>query len=273
MDPTTRDLVESASRAILLGITIYGSCMYRSPVDGSYYFFGNSKDGEVEQWRLFDDGFGLVDAVLVRSFVVGSKVEGCVADDENGYFFIGEENVGIWRYGAEPGAGTGRIQVDVTGVGGNLTADVEGLTIYYGAGGTGYLLASSQGDNTFAIYDRAAPHAYVASFEISESTALGIDAVENTDGIDVMNLGVGGAFQGGLFVVQDGDNPGANQNFKLVRWSDIAMSFTPPLLVDTSYDVHGLPEPGTLPGGLFGAGLLYLLACRRARGQGRVRTR
>ena len=36
----------------------------------------------------------------------------------------------------------------------SLVPDVEGLTIYYGEDGNGYLLASSQGNNTFAIYDK-----------------------------------------------------------------------------------------------------------------------
>jgi 3-phytase len=263
VDPVTRDLEDAAARPIVLGIAMNGSCMYRSPVNDEFYFFGNSKAGEVEQWRLFDDGAGMVDAELVRSFEVGGEVEGCVADDENAFFFIGEESEGIWRYGAEPGDGVARVQVDTTSAGGQLSADVEGLTIYYAAGGGGYLLASSQGSSTFTIYDRQAPHTFLASFEIGENAALGIDAVSGTDGIDVMNLSLGAPYPEGVFIAQDDQNPGDNQNYKLVPWEEIAAITNPPLVVDSVFDVHELPEPGTLTGLLAGvAGLLGLTRTR-----------
>jgi len=129
--------------------------------------------------RLFDDGTGHVDALRVRTFEVGSTTEGCVADDENGWLFISEEDVGIWRYGAEPGAGSARVQIDSTGGSGHLSADVEGLSIYYTAGGGGCLLASSQGHSRFVVYDRAAPHAYRVTFQIGGNQALGIAALTN----------------------------------------------------------------------------------------------
>ncbi len=238
VDPQSRTLQDVAARDIVLGIEIYGCCLYRSPLTGDYYFFGTSGGGSIEQWRLFAAGGGRVDAVRVRAFDVGEQSEGCVADDETGYFYVAEENVGIWRYGAEPGAGTGRVLVDSTGPGGELDADVEGLAIYYAAGGGGYLIASSQGSSTFVVYERAAPNRHVVTFEIAADLARGIDGVSNTDGIDVANLWLGNSFSGGLFVAQDHTNPGSNQNFKLVSWRDIAAAASPPLLVDNTYDAH-----------------------------------
>jgi len=240
IDQGTRLLRDVAARAVSPGLEVHGSCMYRSSETGETYFFGTSKDGEVEQWRLFDDGTGRVDAVLVRAFTVGSQAEGCVADDEAGFFFVSEEDVGIWRYGAEPGAGTARFQVDRTGTGGHLTADVEGLAIYCASGGAGYLLASSQGSSTFAVYERRPPHGHLFSFQIGENLALGIDGVSGTDGIEVLNLGLGSVFPDGVLVVQDESNPGANQNFKLVPWPAIAAAASPPLLVDPFYDSQGI---------------------------------
>jgi 3-phytase len=244
VDPLTRQLRDVAARVISLGMDAYGCCMYRSPLTDRTYFFVTSEDGDVQQWRLFDAGNGRVDAVLVRAFVVGDTCEGCVADDENGSFFVSEEEMGIWRYGAEPGSGTARVLVDGTGSGGHLQADVEGLAIYYAAGGAGYLIASSQGSNTYNVYARAAPHAFLLDFQVAANTALGIDGTSDTDGIDVMNLGLGSAFPGGVFVVQDGSNPGANQNFKLIPWPSIASAATPPLIVDASYALEGLRRPG-----------------------------
>jgi 3-phytase len=237
LDPSTRTLSNIAARTITFGLNIYGCCMYRSPTTGDFYFMATSKEGNFEQWRLFDAGSGRVDATQVRAFDVGGQCEGCVADDETGFLFIGEEAEGVWRYGAEPTAGSTRLSVDDTN-GSNLTADVEGLSIYYASGGRGYLVVSSQGNNTFSVYQRQAPHQHVLNFEIV-SGSNGVDGVTDCDGIDVMNLGMGSAFPDGLFVAQDGSNTGGNQNFKFLSWRDIAGAASPQLVVDNSYDPHG----------------------------------
>ncbi len=215
VNPATRRLENVATRTIKT-LETYGSCMYHSPSSGKYYYFVNSKAGEVEQWQLFDNGSGKVDAVKVRAFAVGSQTEGCVADDEAEYFYIGEEAVGIWRYEAEPDAGTARTLVDKTGPGGHLTSNVEGLTIAYGDNGTGYLIASSQGNSTFAVYRREGDNAFVKTFRIGGGK--GIDAVSSTDGIDVTTANLGTGFSNGVFVAQDGANDDENQNYKLVPW-------------------------------------------------------
>jgi myo-inositol-hexaphosphate 3-phosphohydrolase len=251
VEPTTRTLLNVAAGPIPLNFSVYGCCMYKSPVTKEFYFFGTSDGGTIKQFRLFEAPGGGVDAQEVRSFDAGGTIEGCVADDESGFLFLSEENVGIHRYGAEPGAGTANFLVDTTGAGGNLTADVEGLTIYYTAGGGGYLIASSQGSNTYVVYQRAAPHAYLTTFQIGANAALGIDGTTETDGIDVTNLGLGSAFPDGVFIAQDDSNPGFNQNFKLVEWQDIASGASPPLAVDNSYDAYGTgcPASATLRNG------------------------
>ena len=132
--------------------------------------------------------------------------------------------------------------IDRTGSGGRLTADAEGLSIYYAAAGKGYLLASSQGSSTFVIYGREVPNGYLATFAIAATDK--IDEVTGTDGIDVMNLNLGPAFPEGVFVTQDDVNPGAYQNFKLVPWGAIARSQSPALLIDPTNDPRG-STPGT----------------------------
>ena len=156
----------------------------------------------------------------MRTFDVGSEqLEGCVADDELGRLYVGEEAAGIWRYGAEPGDGDAKTLVDTTGSGGHLVADVEGLTIAYGQGEEGHLVASSQGDNSYVVYERGSENAFVRRFQIGDGN--GIDGTEDTDGIDVTTADLGAAFADGLFVAQDGDNDGGNQNYKLVPWNAI----------------------------------------------------
>ena len=214
LDADTRQLRDVVAGAIEPDLEVYGSCLYRSAVSGAFYAFVNSKDGEVEQWRLSDDGSGRVAGERVRSFSVGSQTEGCVADDGLGHLYLGEETRGIWKFGAEPdAAGSGTLIATVSGSG-PLVGEVEGLTIAYGPGGTGYLIASSQGDDSYAVFRREGGNEFVRSFRVSG--AGGIDGTEDTDGLDVSTVPLGPAFPFGVLVVQDGNNDSGNQNFKLV---------------------------------------------------------
>jgi 3-phytase len=208
----------------------YGLCMYHRRSTGKFYVFINSQyetgqnGGEVEQWELYDNGRGKVSGRKVRTFDVSpsskmSQTEGCVADDAAEKLYIGEESVGIWRYGANPTDGTTRTKVDSVGGTGHITGDVEGLTLSYGPNGTGYLIAASQGDSTFPVYKRKGANAYVKTFRIG--AGKGIDAATHTDGIDVLAEPLGPAFPKGMFVSQDGYNGNAKQNFKLVPYKSI----------------------------------------------------
>lgn len=237
-------------------ISAYGVAMYRSPITNDYYVFANRADtGDVAQYKLIDTGNGKIGVERVRQFTVPTtagvdpQTEGMVADQETGFLYIGQENVGIWKFLAEPNGGTTGTLIDqVKDLGGsNLTPDVEGLTIYYGANGTGYLLASSQGDNTFAIYNRQGNNEYLGRFAVGSNGA--IDSVQESDGADVINVPLGANFPYGLFITQDGNNDPAklveddgelenvNANFKFVPWENIAHAFPNPLNIDTTtYD-------------------------------------
>lgn len=242
IDPSTRRLRNVAARRLGVDLVVYGACMYRSAVDGAYYVFITSKSGEVSQWRLVQTGQGTVDAERVRGFDVGSQIEACVADDELGFLYIGEERVGIWKYAAEPTGGNGRIRVDSTGPTGFLTPDVEGLTIFFGAAGTGYLIASSQGRDAFNVYRREGGNEYVAMFTIEEGN--GIDQVTHSDGVDVLNASLGPSFPHGVFVTQDQKNEGGRQNFKLVPWPAIEKVILAAAAQPTSASAAGSRDAG-----------------------------
>jgi 3-phytase len=227
VNPATRGL-ERAGDVATPGAEPYGSCMYRSARTGRFFYVVVMKSGLLEQWELRDGGDGRVAGTRVRSIKVGSQLEGCVADDVLGHLYVGEETTGVWRYGAEPEAGDARVRVDRCGKGGKLAADVEGLAIFDAGEGTGYLIASSQGNDSFVLYDRVPPNAYVGTFRIVDGP---VDGVSDTDGIEVTSAALGPAFPKGLFVAQDGSNPKANQNYKLVPWERIAEAFRPPLVV------------------------------------------
>jgi myo-inositol-hexaphosphate 3-phosphohydrolase len=225
IDPTTRQLsLITDGTGTLSSSGGKGFCLYNSGVSGKPYAFVNNGVGRVRQFEIRDtDGDGLLESTRVREFYVGSETEGCVADDETGAFYISEEDVALWRYGAEPDAGDSRTRVDNVGDSGNLVADIEGLTLVHLAGGGGYLIASAQnvadpGDSYFAVYDRHS-NVFVAAFRVVSGVAA--DGCQRTDGIDAYPGDLGPNFPTGLFVCQDNNNtaPGSsgNQNFKLVQ--------------------------------------------------------
>ena len=252
VDPATRQLV-AIGAPISTGIDIYGTCLYHSPVSGSWYVFVTSEEaGPVGQFELTDNGSGGISGDEVRRFQMGSTSEGCVADDGLGYLYVTEEDVGIWKYDAEPDGGSNRVSVDE--VGPNLEADVEGATIYYGPGDSGYLIISSQGSSDYAVYRRDGDNEYVSRFEIVN--AGGIDETGGTDGIDVISTSLGSAFPDGLFAAHDSDNDSGENNFKLVPWELVAASANPSLMIETGWNPRienpdlpraPLPEPGTEP--------------------------
>ncbi len=247
----------------------YGLATYRSPVTHDAFVFVNRRQtGDVVQLELFDLGNGTIGVEPVRNFTVplpagaptrtNPQLEGMVVDQETGFLYIGQENVGIWKYQAEPNGGsTGRLIDRVKAIGGsNLTDDVEGLTIYYGADGTGYLLASSQGDNTFAVYSREGNNDFLGRFAVGPNGS--IDGVQGSDGADVLNVPLGPNFPYGLFVTQDGDNlprvlveddgelENISTNFKFVPWENIATAFANPLNIDTSSYNPRTPQPQSI---------------------------
>ena len=237
VNESDRSLTKVGSFAPTANIgTPRGFSFYHSPDTGKYFAYVTDI-GKVEQWEL-DGSTGSVTGRLVRSWTVSgpAHTEGLVADDEMKRLYIAQEDIGgIWRYGAEPGDSTaGTKVVSTTENGGDIVQDIKYISIYYGSGGTGYLLAASQGSNRFHAYARD-DNRPLGAFAIPAGN--GIDAVTGMDGIDVTNFGVGGPFPQGFFVTQDTANDnGQRQNFKAVPWQSIAAAYTPALLVDAAYD-------------------------------------
>jgi len=193
----------------------YGFCFGRR--DGQIHAVLVGKDGQVRQMIVSVDAAGAPVGREVRRFAVGSISEGCAVDEASDALFIGEELVGVWRYGFDPASGAARTSVGVAG-GDRLTADVEGATIL-NDGDKRYLIVSSQGDSAFAVWriDGAEP-VYSGRFAVHAGDRT--DAVTGTDGIDALG-GAVGPFPEGLVVVQDDVNDRTTQNFKYIDWRDI----------------------------------------------------
>ncbi|WP_432093394.1 phytase [Streptomyces sp. bgisy100] len=179
------------------------------------------------------------------------QVEGMVVDPANGMLYAGQEDVGIWRLRADltgarelvdkvreygvPGTYDEEQEECVTGTdpgygGSRIAADVEGLTLLTEPDGDGYVVSSSQGDNTFALYDRELEddNEYEGGFRVVGASST-LDGSEECDGADVLNAPLGNKYPHGLLVVQDGHDTPADDGreatgFKFVDLGEVLES-------------------------------------------------
>ena len=276
INPTTQQLEDVTSPSILETIfgvddgeaTAYGLATYTSPVSGTAYAFVTQADGnQVAQLELVEEN-GNISANVVRTIqlpvptgdATDSQSEGLVVDQELGLLYVALENeVGILRFSAEPADGENFQVIQPVGAD-YLVPDIEGLSIYYGAKGSGYLIANSQGDSSYAVFSRSGTNEYLGSFVVGDNAS--IDQINESDGLDVVNLGLGSAFPNGLLVLQDGANDPQNAvedneelennstNFKFVPWDSVATSFINQLDIDmASFDPRS-PSPQSLVNGV-----------------------
>ncbi len=151
-DGTLKDI---AARKLLVDTIlvkdVYGFCFYKSQ---KHYLFLNGKNGMVQQFELIATDTNTIDLKLARQFSFQSQTEGMVADEFFKVLYIGEEDKGIWRISAEPDSGN---QPELVAQSGEenpkIRFDVEGLALYINKE-FGYLLARSQGNFTYAVFDR-----------------------------------------------------------------------------------------------------------------------
>ena len=214
LDTVTRKLVPLGAIKVGPG-EAYGMCLWQRASDKALFGFVVLKDGRIDQVAIDISG-AVPTGNVVRSMKLGTQSEGCVVDDRTGILYVAEEDVGLWKFNAEPDGpvtATALAKAD----GNEIVMDAEGVALAPSGTDGGYVIVSSQGDNAFAVY-RLPEARYIGRFRINDGT---IDGVQETDGIELMLGDFGPAFPGGLMVVQDGDNLPQTQNFKLLRWSDV----------------------------------------------------
>lgn len=196
---------------------IYGFCFAKSTKTEKAYCLINGKNGLVQQYEMLDRK-GKLDLKLVRSIQFETQTEGMVADNENDWLYVGEEQKGIWKLSLDPASGSEKSFLKNSGKDNpNINYDVEGITLYQN-GDQGYLIASSQGNFSYAVFDRRGENDYLGSFKIASQAS--IDGVEETDGLDVVADSISAEFPKGILVVQDGFNYEEEdlqpQNFKIL---------------------------------------------------------
>lgn len=190
----------------------YGICMVKPAGSDGIIAFSAPKGGTIYRTVITEaaDRFAGTTTTLAQ---VPTQTEGCIADPRSNTLYIGEEDAGIWAIDMTSGAKRMVAAIDNK----MLVADVEGLAIAPEGANGGYLVASSQGDNAYAVF-RLPEVTPVGRFRIAAGT---YGSTEETDGIELDNRDFGPDFPGGLFIAQDGVNAPNAQNFKYARWDEI----------------------------------------------------
>jgi myo-inositol-hexaphosphate 3-phosphohydrolase len=218
--------------------TAYGEGVYKSPVTGKVYAFATQNGTwNTAQFELVVNqdkiGWKKIRTITLEADDDDEHAEGIVIDQEYGKAYIAQEGVGVYVMDAEPGAEPLDISLDENDLIAeegdfNLKKDLEGMTIYYKGDKTGYVFVSSQGNNTYAVFDRTpngVKNNYIKPFAIVDNME-GIDGTQHTDSIDVTNMSVGSKFPNGAFIAQDGTDTSdtigdTGTNFKWVKWEEI----------------------------------------------------
>jgi 3-phytase len=197
----------------LMGISIYTS------KDGKMYAIAGRKNGPqtggyIWQYLLSDDGTGNVKATLVRKFgkYSGKKeIESIAVDNELGYIYYSDEQVGVRQYYADPQKGDEELSIFGTS---GFNADHEGISIYKLTDKTGYILVSDQGANRFQIFSREGTKANPFEHKLLKIANV---TARQSDGSDVIATPLNDTFKHGIFVVMSND-----KTFHYYRWEDIA---------------------------------------------------
>jgi len=197
---------------------LMGISMYTDPAGKIYAIVGRKtgpkNGGYLWQYELADDGKGNVKADLVRKFGLYSgkkEIEAIAVDNELGFVYYCDEQVGIRKYYADPAKGNKELALFGQG---DFAVDNEGMAIYKTPGNKGYILVSDQGAGQLKVYDRVArkntahPHPLLTTIKYSAN---------QTDGIDVVSVPLNKDFKHGLLVAMSDD-----KTFHFYRWEDIA---------------------------------------------------
>lgn len=211
LDPATATLTSLGRAAAGTG-EAYGFCLKKTAPGEPMTAALIIKDGTVRVGTLAVDG-AAPSFTVQWEHKIPTQSEGCVFDGDT--LYVGEEDAGIWRLTQKGAAADAAMVAPIDNQ--RLVADVEGLaTIDHKD--QRYLLASSQGDNAYAVFKLPSME-YVGRFAVAAGQ---FGATSETDGIEAVAGNFGPAYPDGLFLAQDGDNAPKAQNFKLVRWDHIA---------------------------------------------------
>lgn len=219
-NPKTDEFMMPQNSRLMTGsISPYGICLGKM-ADGSFHVGATTKSGVMAQYEITANG---PDITLQkrREISTGKQTEGCDFDDRTGSVYLAVEVGALMRYDSDPNAASTPIEIARIGQYG-LMADLEGVTVYPKGDKDGYVIVSSQGNNSYGVF-KLPRYEFAGRFEIMGGT---VDAVSTTDGIAVTSQSTARFPKGFLVVQDDMDNTSPSeafkkQNFKIIDWRDI----------------------------------------------------
>jgi 3-phytase len=186
-----------------------GIALYKRQSDGAVFAIVAPKTGGARgylwQYRLDDDGRGRVAGTLVRRFGFFSgvkagagEIEAIAVDDEAGVVFYADERFGIRKWSADPDSPDAGRELGVFGTDG-YRGDREGIAVYAGPGGGGYIVSSDQVPRGTRL------HVYARSGDAGDPhrhrrLAILDTGADDTDGLEVVPAPVG-QYPAGLLVM------------------------------------------------------------------------
>jgi 3-phytase len=192
------------------GISVFENEAERSPMGIALYTDPNSKkiyamvgrksgpqNGYLFQYLLEANQNGTVSGKLVRQFgkYSGQKeIESIAVDNELGYVYYSDENVGIRKYYAHPDSSKEELALFGTK---GFKEDHEGISIFKNTAKTGFILVSDQQANQFHVFRREGDvgdmHKHTLLRTIKTQT-------NESDGSEITHLKLNRKYKDGLFV-------------------------------------------------------------------------
>lgn len=219
-NPATDRFTEPKDGKLSTGtLSPYGICLGKS-VNDTFHIGLTTKAGIYEQ-HILSATNGELSTRKVREFSTGTKTEGCAFDDRTNLLYIAEEEGGLYRYPASPSGKDEKFVMARAGDYGTM-ADLEGVTVYQDGANGGYVVMSSQGNNSYALFSLP-DHEFAGRFSVTDGA---VDGTSTTDGIDVTSTPTA-QFPKGFLVVQDDMDETSpsearkKQNLKVIDWRDI----------------------------------------------------
>ena len=212
--------VDNGGIPVFVGDTLrapMGVALFTEPTRNTIYAIVGRKygpkDGYLWQYELYNEN-GVARGKLVRKFgkFSGSKeIEAIAVDNELGYVYYSDENVGVRKYYAHPDSSNTELALFAQE---GFTDDHEGISIFKKDEKKGYILVSDQQANTFHIYPREGSGGNAHNHPRLKSVLL---STLESDGNEVTSMALNQTFAHGLFVAMSDDG-----TFHYYHWQDIA---------------------------------------------------
>ena len=191
-----------------------GIGLYKRPRDGAVFAIVSRKEGPATnylwQYRLAWSADGKVTGEKVREFgqyAGTSEIEAVAVDDEEGFVYYADEDYGIRKYHADPDHPDAAKELAVLGRTG-FQANREGIAIYAGRNGAGYVVCTDQlpGGSHYYLYRRRGDQ--------SKPVTVLRGSADSTDGLDASAQIRTSQFPHGVLIAMNS----RGKNFMLFAW-------------------------------------------------------